>query len=435
MMGAVVGLTLLWVLLIGLVVRWSLIAWAHERRIGDLDLRLHVNGIRGKSTVTRLIAAVLREGGFVTVAKTTGTAARVIGPLGEETPIRRWGAPTINEQVVIIREHVSPDTEALVVECMAVRPRYQKDAQEIVRPDVTVITNVRLDHQDEMGETLEEIADSLALTIPKNGVLITAEGRPELRQRLAARAAALGTRTVYANPRWVTDEDLAGFDYLQFKENIAVGIALANIAGISRQDALRGMWNAVPDSGVVRLRTYDVRGKQVLWVPLFAANDRESVVSTLAGLRPAFPPNAAVIAILNNRQDRGRRAEHFVDVITDDLSQHLDHIVLFGAYEGSVAARIIKRGIPADRVHRLGNVERPSLDEILDEIADMIPGESGVLIGLVNIHTRQAASLGAYFADQAGDQWVDELELSRDPARQPMVQRRVRWQAARHDTG
>ena len=37
-----------------------------------------MNGTRGKSSVTRLVAAGLREGGLKTFAKTTGTAPRVI---------------------------------------------------------------------------------------------------------------------------------------------------------------------------------------------------------------------------------------------------------------------------------------------------------------------------------------------------------------------
>ena len=55
---------------------WHALAREHNARLNGLDLRLHVNGIRGKSTVTRLLAGVLREGGYVTVAKTTGSAAR-----------------------------------------------------------------------------------------------------------------------------------------------------------------------------------------------------------------------------------------------------------------------------------------------------------------------------------------------------------------------
>ena len=50
----------------------------HRRIIAAIPLRIHVNGTRGKSSVTRLIAAGLRAGGLRTFAKTTGTAPRII---------------------------------------------------------------------------------------------------------------------------------------------------------------------------------------------------------------------------------------------------------------------------------------------------------------------------------------------------------------------
>ncbi|TXG92863.1 hypothetical protein DW322_18490 [Rhodococcus rhodnii] len=173
---------------VALLLYWRIAIRAHQRRLRQLDVRVHVNGIRGKSTVTRLVAGVLREGGYVTVAKTTGSAARVIGPSGEETPIFRRGAANINEQIDVVAEHVREDVEALVIECMAVRPLYQQYSQEyMVRSDITVITNVREDHQEEMGETLEEIADSMSVTIPRGGIVVTAEDREHLRERLAQR--------------------------------------------------------------------------------------------------------------------------------------------------------------------------------------------------------------------------------------------------------
>ena len=50
----------------------------HLRSLSHIPLRIHVNGTRGKSSVTRLVAAGLREGGLRTFAKTTGTATSVI---------------------------------------------------------------------------------------------------------------------------------------------------------------------------------------------------------------------------------------------------------------------------------------------------------------------------------------------------------------------
>ncbi len=436
MAGAVVSISLLWVVTFALIAIWGSSVRQHQKRLEQLDVRVHVNGIRGKSTVTRLVSSVLREGGFVTVAKTTGSAARVIGPLGEESRIVRHGAATINEQIDIVKEHVTTGVEALVIECMAVRPIYQEYSQEyIVRSDITVITNVRLDHQEEMGETLEEIADSLALTTPRQGILITAEERPELRARLAEHAAARESQFVYADAADVLDEDMKGFDYLQFKENVAIGLALADILGVSREAAIRGMWKSVPDVGVVRLRSYDIRGKQVLWVPMFAANDQESVVMTLQTLQAQWPDDATVIGILNNRRDRGRCAELFASMSTDELRPFLDHTLLFGAYEDTVEKTMLDGGVPRDRVHRMGDTVDPSLDQILDKIASLIPGERGVLIGMVNIHTHQAEVLMEHFEHEAGEEHVDEIEASFDPERQPESRRRLRWAAARRGLG
>ncbi|MCV2490906.1 poly-gamma-glutamate synthase PgsB [Geodermatophilus sp. YIM 151500] len=418
-----------------LMAYWAVSVSAHRARLDHLDVRVHVNGIRGKSSVTRLVAGVLREGGFVTVAKTTGSAARVIERRGTETPIARRGAATINEQIDVVAEHVGPGVEALVIECMAVRPLYQQYSQEyMVRSDVTVITNVREDHQEEMGETLEQIADSLSLTIPRNGVVITAEDRPHLRDRLRARAEERGSRLVYADPGGIDDEDMRGFDYLQFKENVAIGLAVARLLGIDRRVALRGMWKSVPDVGVVRLRWYDVLGKRILWIPMFAANDRESVVLTFDTLRAHFPPGAPVIGILNNRRDRGRRAELFAQMVPTDLSAHLDHVITFGAYEEQVGRTIVELGYPADRVHFLGDTVQPSLDRILSTIAGLVDGPEGVLVGMVNIHTEQAELLIEHFEHLRGAEHRSELDESRDPRRMPGGTRRLR-RAGAHVAG
>jgi gamma-polyglutamate synthase len=414
---------------------WHLTTSRHLARLDHLRVRVHVNGIRGKSSVVRLVAGILREGGYPTLAKTTGSAARLIGPHGEESVIHRNGAATINEQLDVVRDHVDDRIDALVVECMAVRPQYQAYSQDyMVRSDITVITNVRQDHQEEMGETLEEITDSLALTIPRAGVVVTAEQRPELRARLARHAAARGSRLVYADPEQVLDEDMAGFEYLEFKGNVAIGLAVAGLLGIERDVALRGMWKAVPDVGVVRLRTYDIAGKKVLWVPLFAANDRESVLSTLALIRPHFPPGATVVGILNNRVDRGRRAALFAELVPRELSSYLDHVITFGAYEEPVTARMVAGGVPRERIHNLGDSTAPTLKEVLTTIARLIEGERGVVIGMVNIHTAQAEMLTAHLALLLGDQADDELEDSRDPARLPLGSQRLR-RAAGHRNG
>src|SRR5687767_9147499 len=74
----------------------------HKRNLARIPIRIHVNGTRGKSSVTRLIAAGLREGGIITCAKTTGTLARMIFPDGREVPVFRPSRPNVIEQIRIV---------------------------------------------------------------------------------------------------------------------------------------------------------------------------------------------------------------------------------------------------------------------------------------------------------------------------------------------
>jgi hypothetical protein len=186
------------------------------------------------------------------------------------------------------------------------------------------------------------------------------------------------------------------------------------------------MWKSVPDVGVVRLRWYDIGGKRVLWVPMFAANDRESVVLTFETLQAQFPRGAPVIGVLNNRRDRGRRAELFAEMVATDLSSYLDHVLTFGAYEEQVSRIIVELGYPAERVHLLGETVQPTLEQILTSITELIDGPEGVLVGMVNIHTAQAELLIGYFKHLQGAGHRSELEESRDPARMPAGTARIR---------
>lgn len=62
----------------------------HQKNIDALPVRVNINGIRGKSTVTRLTTGILIEAGYKTVGKTTGTDARMIyWDTPEEKPIKR----------------------------------------------------------------------------------------------------------------------------------------------------------------------------------------------------------------------------------------------------------------------------------------------------------------------------------------------------------
>lgn len=95
----------------------------HFTNLEHIPSRVLVNGIRGKSSITRLCAGALRGGDLTTVAKTTGTAARFIHPDATEEPVyRKFGIANVVEQIGIVRRAAAYNPDALVIECMAVMP-------------------------------------------------------------------------------------------------------------------------------------------------------------------------------------------------------------------------------------------------------------------------------------------------------------------------
>src|SRR5829696_2695802 len=188
----------------------------HRRRLSQVPIRIHVNGTRGKSSVTRLIAAGLREGGVITCAKTTGTLPRMILPNATEYPVFRPSGPNVVEQIRIVRAAASYPTEALVIECMALQPHLQWLCESrFVRATHGVITNAREDHLDVMGPSETDVASALASMTPRGGTLFTADRRhQEIFMHAAddrdSRFVALDDENVAA----ITPDELSRFTYV-----------------------------------------------------------------------------------------------------------------------------------------------------------------------------------------------------------------------------
>lgn len=385
---------------VAMLLRWFGESRGHTKRLAMVPHRIHVNGIRGKSTVARLIAGMLREADLVTIGKSTGSFAAVIKPDGEDHPLHRSGSPTILEQINVVRDWVTPFVDAIVMECMAINPRYQKVSEErIIKSTIGVITNVREDHQDVMGETLPEIAKSLMSSCPKNGILVTSEQNPELLDIMFREARKRGTSLIVADPSQVRPEEVAAFDFISFEENIAIVLAIAELLNIPRHIAMAGMVKAPADPGVLRIERYKIGGKNVTWANLFAVNDRESMVAASEKLRPYIGENTTSVGILNNRTDRQRRAIQFADIAVNDLA--FDRLVTFGAYEDLVSNIILKNGFPKQHLINLGEQRNPTIDTIIEEAVAKMPTDDVLLVGFVNIHTHQAEMMLEYFEKEA----------------------------------
>ena len=353
-------------LLLGLLAA-ILIGLAAERRRAVQDRKklthvVHVNGIRGKSTVTRLIAAGLQAGGRKVFCKTTGTVPMTIGPDGAERPIRRRGRSNIKEQLSILHQAAQSGAEILVIECMAVDPALQAvTQQQMLKADVGVITNVRLDHTAEMGETLEEICDSLSNTIPRDGVLFTAD--EEFFPRLRHNAEGLNCRAELAQP----DGTEPDFD---FPENIALAAAVCRQLGADRETALAGMSHYKRDP--YAMAVYPLPGGGV-FVNGMSINDPQSTQLVYRRLEEKYAwQGRRLVLLINNRPDRGYRTRHMLQVALDLKP---DEVWLTGASQLTVA-RGLKRGLPETAIRRFRSAEELPLPDA---------GADTVIYGVGNI--------------------------------------------------
>jgi gamma-polyglutamate synthase len=371
----------------------------HLASLQQIPVRVLVNGIRGKSSITRLCAGALRGGDLVTVAKTTGTAARFIHPDATEEPVyRKFGIANVVEQIGIVRRAATYRPDALVIECMAVMPALQEiNQQKLIRSTIGVLCNVREDHLAEMGPTLDDVARSLSRSMPVGGICVTAE-RDRL-HILQEEADKRNCELIAVDPETVSDAELRGFSWFTFKENVAIALAVAELLGVDRETALRGMWEAPPDPGVLSVERYRTEdGKRLRFANVFAANDPESTLMNVQQLLDLGAVQRPLNVVVNCRPDRVERNGQMGAIVPD-----LDPDTVFLIGHPTKSAR---DGIPADwpgRIVDLGG-DRRDPGELTRDLLAQLPHESS-LVAVGNIHGQ-----GELFLDR-----LAELAMDDDP--------------------
>ena len=292
-------------------------SYYHNKSLAKIPIRIHVNGARGKSSVTRLIASGLREGGIATMAKTTGSAPRIIDKQGRDLIIHRLRSASIGEQVKLIRNFSKKKIQALVIECMAVQPQYQWIAeQKMIKSTISVITNIRPDHLDEMGSTMSDISYSLSNTIPFNGLLIT--GERDYCSELEEVSDKRNTTINIVESSLISDEYLNKFPYLEHADNIAVALEVCQNLGIDSKVALDGMLKTPPDPGALVIWELIFESKINQFVSAFAANDPKSTLQIWKLLEGRIGNSKSCI-FLNTRADRMYRTNQLINLVLKEI--------------------------------------------------------------------------------------------------------------------
>jgi len=292
----------------------------HKNSISNIPIRIHVNGIRGKSSVVRLIASGLREGGLRTFAKTTGTTPRIISDKGKDIGLHRLRSASIGEQIKLIRYFAKKSIDALVIECMAVNPQYQWISEHrIVRSTLGVITNVRRDHLDEMGITSNQIASSIGNTIPFNSKVVTSEDKHY--NVFKSIAASRNSKIENASSIKISKKYLEKFPFLEHPENIQLALNVCQNLGIKKEVALKGMLKTNPDPGALSVWDIVNGNKKNQFVSGFAANDPDSTLKVWRLIKEKN--NNKKCIFLNTRNDRRYRTIQLINLIHKEIKPDL----------------------------------------------------------------------------------------------------------------
>ncbi|MFS0788298.1 poly-gamma-glutamate synthase PgsB [Shouchella sp. 1P09AA] len=353
----------------------------HRKHIDSIPIRVNVNGIRGKSTVTRLITGVIKESGKRTIGKTTGTSARMIyWDTPEEKPIvRRLEGPNIREQRVVVEEAAQRGAEVLVSECMAVNPDYQITYQdEMVQANVGVIVNVLEDHMDVMGPTLDQVAEAFTSTIPYGGHLIITEGPYEHYYKEIARER--NTKVIVADNTRISESFLKKFEYMVFPDNASLALAVAEAVGINEATAFKGMLNAPPDPGAMRIIPMDDQANQTsFFVNGFAANDATSTLNIWERVKLLGYPTEEPVIIMNCREDRVDRTEQFANDVLPYMKAN--KLLVIGESVQPVVNAFNEGKLPANE---LVNFEGYAVEDVYRYLVDMM--DATTIYGVGNIH-------------------------------------------------
>jgi dihydrofolate synthase / folylpolyglutamate synthase len=319
---------------------------------------VHVAGTNGKGSVSAMSAACLRAAGYRTGLFTSPHMQRWVEriridgrPLGEREAARRItellddfernGAPdtTFFELTTLLALEVFRDHRC-EVSVLEVGLGGRLDATNAVKPAVSVITNIALDHTRVLGHTIAAIAAEKAGIVKRAVPLVVGTRDPWAREVIAARA-----RRVRADAAWI-DRDFAvsssgrpgGFDLRVGSRRIA-GLRSGLLGAHQRDNA------ACAVAALLRLDRAGLRVSEAALRKGLAAVRWPGRLERVSG-RPSFLLDAA------HNLDGCRTLVQYLDQTATVLAARGGRrVLIFGAMADKQYARMLR--LLAPRVRRI----------------------------------------------------------------------------------
>lgn len=217
---------------------------------------IHVAGTNGKGSSAHMLAAVLQSAGYKTGLYTSPH-------LKSFTERIRVNGREIKQQEVIdfvdnleqIISEINPSffeitvamafnlfaKEQVDIAVIEVGLGGRLDSTNIIMPEVSLITNISLDHENMLGDSLPKIAGEKAGIIKKKVPVVIGERQPEIESVFVDRAEAMEAGLVFASDNYFIEQAPAGrLNVISGKEVFLEGLKLdvkgdyqrANLPGV-----------------------------------------------------------------------------------------------------------------------------------------------------------------------------------------------------------
>ncbi|MCK4762174.1 MAG: hypothetical protein KAW12_08255 [Candidatus Aminicenantes bacterium] len=343
-----------------------------DRRLESIPVRICVTGTRGKSSVVRMLTTILRAEGKKTLGKITGSRAAYILPDGEETAVRRRGVVSIIEQKNLVRKAANLKVDYLITEIMSIHPEnHFIESQRLLKPHILVITNVRRDHTDAMGSTIDEIAAVLSscITAKSTVFILEKENRPVF-STAAEKAGAELIRVKEESPeniipqikksffpgnislvatlfvhlkRFPTAAGIASGGQLFEKSWTKTSIKPLRGSSLELEQLINGLKKVKHDTSEFNIRRYSPEQTQKTFflTNAFAANDPRSTFEIITKINKIFPfSTGKLVGLLNLRADRGDRTVQWIEALKNGSGDFFKCIYVTGAHTKIVKKKL-----------------------------------------------------------------------------------------------
>ena len=245
----------------------NILAFSKELNFPEKKFKsIHIGGTNGKGSTSHMLASILQEAGYRVGLYTSPHLKNFTERIrinGDEIPKRKVASFINQHKTFLEKEGLSFfemtvgmafnyfANEKVDIAIIEVGLGGRLDSTNIIMPEISVITNIGLDHTQFLGETLREIAFEKAGIIKNNIPVIIGEKQVEVESVFLKKANEMNAIISFAS---INDKnyktDLLG-DYQKSNAKTAV-CAIENLQGfkISKENIKNGLLNIAKNTNL-----------------------------------------------------------------------------------------------------------------------------------------------------------------------------------------